>query len=228
MEGFDDSVDVSNEEGGTIEEVEHAASPSKEDQQDPSQSYEVGGDDFKDNMQSTENDGQSPPPSVSNDNAAGYDLGADTQGIFSSSNDGPLLPEPSHMQEESSAFQEKEMRNEIIKEAEEYKKAFTEKRKVNCETSKTHNREREKESLFDYQVLEMEKEEHKGPKPGKPTDVSRMRQLISKLKQNPPPHMLPPVKDTKDAKNLKHGIDASSQQAKDGNLSASNRMYSES
>ena len=39
---------------------------------------------------------------------------------------------------------EKEMRNEIIKEAEEYKKAFTEKRRLNCETNKTHNREREK------------------------------------------------------------------------------------
>lgn len=58
------------------------------------------------NTQSTENHGQSPPPFVSNDNAAGYNLGADTQGIFSSSDDGPLLPEPSHMQEESSAFRE--------------------------------------------------------------------------------------------------------------------------
>lgn len=53
-------------------------------------------------MQSTENDGHSPPSLVSNDNAAG----ADTPGIFSSTNDGPLLPEPSHMQEENSAFRE--------------------------------------------------------------------------------------------------------------------------
>lgn len=56
------------------------------------------------------------------------------------------------MQEESSVFRdwhqqyaiyleekenEKEMRNEIIKEAEEYKKAFTEKGRVNCEKNKT-------------------------------------------------------------------------------------------
>lgn len=43
MEGFDDSVDVSNEEGDTVEAA--TASPLKEDQRGPSQSYEVGGDD---------------------------------------------------------------------------------------------------------------------------------------------------------------------------------------
>ena len=39
---------------------------------------------------------------------------------------------------------EKEMRNQIINEAEEYKASFYEKRRINCETNKAHNREREK------------------------------------------------------------------------------------
>ncbi|PIN06267.1 Vesicle coat protein clathrin, light chain [Handroanthus impetiginosus] len=190
-----------------------------------------------------------------------YDMAADNEGIFTSSGGGPLLPDPSQMREEGAAFREwrrqnaiyleekekkeKELRNQIIAEAEEYKRQFYEKRNQNCETNKAQNREREKlyhaqqekfhkeadkhfwkavAEIIPHEVPNIEKrrgkkEEEKkpsilviqGPKPGKPTDMSRIRQILSKLKQTPPPHMMPPppeqkdCKDTKDAKDSKEG-----------------------
>ncbi|XP_061337644.1 clathrin light chain 1-like [Gastrolobium bilobum] len=187
--------------------------------------------------------------------------GATDDGTFTS--DGPVLPDPTQMQEEGFARREwrrknaihleekenreKEMRNQIIKEAEDYKQAFYEKRKINCETNKANNREREKINLANQEKFHKEADKHywkaiaeiiprevpniekrrgkkeaenkpsinvnQGPKPGKPTDLARMRQMILKLKQNPPSHMMPP-KEEKDAKESKVGKD--SKDAKEG------------
>jgi hypothetical protein len=197
---------------------------------------------------------------ISNGNGKPYDLGEDGDGIFTS--DGPVLPPPNEMQEEGFALREwrrqntlrleekeqkeKEMRNKILEEAEEYKLSFYEKRKLNVDTSKITNREREKLNLANQEkfhkeadkqywkaiadlipreVANIEKKRGKkdqdkkpsvtilqGPKPGKPTDLSRMRHILLKLKQTPPPHMVPPppapVKDAKSGKDAKDTKDA--------------------
>ncbi|PPR95296.1 hypothetical protein GOBAR_AA25370 [Gossypium barbadense] len=145
-----------------------------------------------------------------------------------------------HLEEKEK--RERAMRDQIIAEAEEYKRSFYEKRDQNCETNKANNREREKlymanqekfhkESHLHYwkaiaeiiprEVATIEKKRGRkdpdktpsvfviqGPKPGKLTDLSRMRQILLKLKQNPPPHMMPPPKDEKAGKDGKDGKEA--------------------
>ncbi|CAN6572872.1 unnamed protein product [Malus baccata var. baccata] len=141
---------------------------------------------------------------VPKDNGVGGGGDGDDGDIFASSE--PVLPPPEEMREEGFARPD------------EFKRAFYEKRKLNCETNKAHNREREKKAIAELiprEVPNIEKKRGKkdpdkkpsivviqGPKPGKPTDLSRMRQIFLKLKQNPPPHMMPspPAKDVKDAK----------------------------
>ncbi|XVF27666.1 hypothetical protein REPUB_Repub14bG0128300 [Reevesia pubescens] len=189
----------------------------------------------------------------------GFGVGNDDD-IFVS--DGPVLPPPTEMEsEEGFALREwrrqnailleekekkeKELRNQIIEEAEEYKREFYEKREKTIETNKTNNREREKlylaneekfhktadkqywtaiAELIPREIPNIEKKRGKkdqekkpsitviqGPKPGKPTDLSRMRHILVKLKHSPPPHMIPPPPaPAKDAKDAKTGKDAAS------------------
>ncbi|CAL9112495.1 unnamed protein product [Musa textilis] len=188
------------------------------------------------------------PFSVPESNGKTYGESGD-EGIFAS--DGLILQPPGEMQLEEGFVlrewrrqnaihleekerKEKEVRNQILAEAEEYKIAFYEKRKLNCEMNKIQIREREKlflanqENFYanadkDYwkaiaeliprEIPSIQKRRGKkelekkpsivviqGPKPGKPTDLSRMRQILVRLKHNTPPHLkpLPPPAPAKD------------------------------
>ncbi|KAJ0245588.1 Clathrin light chain 3 [Hirschfeldia incana] len=153
---------------------------------------------------------------------------------------GPILPSPSVMDKEEGVAlrewrrlnalrleekekKEKEMVQQIIEAAEQYKAEFYSKRSITIENNKKSNREKEKlylesqekfyaeadknswkaiAELIPREVPVLEKKGKKkqasvtviqGPKPGKPTDLARMRQVITRLKHSPPSHMKPKV-----------------------------------
>ncbi|KAK3407894.1 hypothetical protein EUGRSUZ_J00233 [Eucalyptus grandis] len=154
--------------------------------------------------------------------------------------DGPVLPPPMEMlPEEGFALREwrrqnavrleekekmeKELLNQIIDEADEFKIEFYRKRTITCENNKTTNREREKLFLASLEKFQAEADKNywkaiaelipnevatienkrgkkdqgkkpsvvvvRGPKPGKPTELSRMRQILLKLKHSAPSHL---------------------------------------
>ncbi|KAL5554743.1 hypothetical protein UlMin_042144 [Ulmus minor] len=109
----------------------------------------------------------------------------------------------------------REIRNQIIEEAEEYKRSFYEKSKVTCETNKTTNREREKYRHIFYDLcFSLNELLCSCTWKTKRSFTKKLTSIIGKhypkkLKQMPPLHMMPPPpQPTKDAKHVKDGKDA--------------------
>ncbi|GFZ03077.1 clathrin light chain protein [Actinidia rufa] len=187
---------------------------------------------------------------ISNGNGKAYDFDDEVDRILSS--DGQMPAEEglalrewrrqNAIRLEEKEMREKEMRIQIIEEAEEYKRAFHEKRKLNIEINKTNNREKEKfylanqekfhkeadkqywkaiGDLIPHEVPNIEKKRGKnkeqekkpgitiiqGPKPGKPTELSRMRQILD-------------AKDAKAGKDAKDGKDTKASAAAPGKKDA--------
>ncbi|KAA0045034.1 hypothetical protein IC582_020362 [Cucumis melo] len=155
--------------------------------------------------------------------------------------DGPILSSPTAMEPEEGfplrewrrlnairleekEKKEKELLEEIIDEADQYKIEFYRRRKLALDHSKATNRDKEKQYLANQEKFHAEADKNywkaiaelipnevptieqrgkkdkekkpaiiviQGPKPGKPTDLSRMRQIHLKLKHNTPLHMKP-------------------------------------
>ncbi|KAI3930048.1 hypothetical protein MKW92_014908 [Papaver armeniacum] len=131
--------------------------------------------------------------------------------------DGPVLPPPDQMQDEGFALREwrseyKIEFNKFHSEADKnYWKAIAE--LVPNEVPAIEKRRGKKDQDKKPSIVVVQ-----GPKPGKPTDLARMRQILTKLKHNTPAHMKPPppVAD-KDAKTGAASKDAKTgAAAKDG------------
>ncbi|KAG6744228.1 hypothetical protein POTOM_052941 [Populus tomentosa] len=162
-----------------------------------SQSYSTTGDDLFSSQPVSDDGGFSP----------------EQNGI----SDGPILPPPSEMESEE-GFALREWRRKRQLTLENNKAANREKEKLFLANREKFHAEAGKNywkataELIPREVPTMEKRGKKqptvvviqGPKPGKPTDLSRMRHILLNLKHNPPPHMKPkpppPAEPKKDAK----------------------------
>ncbi|KAI9156153.1 hypothetical protein LWI28_001356 [Acer negundo] len=120
--------------------------------------------------------------------------------VFLSQSDGPITEwtRENAIRLEEKEKKEREMSSQTIDQAHEYKDEFYRKRVVTCHSNKLTSREREL-AIAELLPNEVNKDQEKkpsivviqGPKPGTPTDLSRMLQLLLKLKHNAPNHLNP-------------------------------------